>query len=296
MDRKTAHDFDQDLLILFDAYVHGGIDRRTFLDRASKYAVGGVTAMMLLEQLSPKFLEAQQVAPSDARLVQSYLEYPSPNGSGTMRGYLAKPAGAAGRWPGVLVIHENRGLNPHIEDITRRLAVDGFVAFAPDALFPLGGYPGDEDTARERFATLDQAKTREDFMAAAAVLAARPECTGTIGAVGFCYGGGMVHYLATRLGKTLSAGVAYYGSSPDRADVPKITAPLLIQSAENDPRINASWPAFEEALKAAGVSYERHFYPGTQHGFNNDTTPRYDAAAATLSWDRTLAFFRRHLA
>jgi carboxymethylenebutenolidase len=294
-DRKTAHDFDQDLLILFDAYVHGGIDRRTFLDRASKYAVGGVTAAMLLQQLSPKFLEAQQVAPGDARIAQEYLEYASPNGYGTMRGYIARPTGATGRVPGVLVIHENRGLNPHIEDITRRLAVDGFVAFAPDALFPLGGYPGDEDKARELFPKLDQAKTREDFVAASAFLAARPECAGKIGAVGFCYGGGMVNFLATRLGTNLSAGVAYYGSSPNLEDVPKITAPLMIQSAENDPRINASWPAFEEALKAAKVPYERHLYPGTQHGFNNDTTPRYDAAAAKLSWDRTLAFFRQHV-
>ncbi len=295
MERKTAHDFDQDLLILFDAYVHGGIDRRTFLDKASKYAVGGVTAMMLLEQLSPKFLEAQQVAPGDVRIQQEYLEYASPNGSGTMRGYIARPAGATGRAPGILVIHENRGLNPHIEDITRRLAVDGFVAFAPDALFPLGGYPGDEDKAREAFSKLDQAKTREDFVAASGFLKARPECTGRIGAVGFCYGGGMVNFLATRLGTDLSAGVAYYGSSPNLDDVPKIKAPLMIQSAETDPRINASWPAFEEALKAAKVPYERHLYPGTQHGFNNDTTPRYDAAAAKLSWDRTLAFFRQHV-
>jgi len=193
------------------------------------------------------------------------------------------------------VIHENRGLNPHIEDIARRLATDGFVAFAPDALFPLGGYPGDEEKARELFPKLDQAKTREDFVAAAAFLAARPECTGKIGAVGFCYGGGMVNYLATKLGTALSAGVAFYGSAPNLPDVPNIKAPLMIQSAENDPRINASWPDFETALKAAGVKYERHLYAGTQHGFNNNTTPRYDAAAAKLAWDRTLAFFRQHV-
>ena len=294
MERKTAHDFDQDLLILFDAYVHGGIDRRTFLDKASKYAVGGVTALMLLEQLTPKFLEAQVIKPEDERIQQEHIEYPSPNGYGTMRGYLARPK-ASGRAPGVLVIHENRGLNPHIEDITRRLAVDGFVAFAPDALFPLGGYPGDEEKAREVFPKLDQAKTREDFIAASAFLKARKECTGKFGAVGFCYGGGMVNFLATKLGADLSAGVAFYGSSPDAADVPKIKAPLMIQSAENDPRINASWPAFEEALKAANVKYERHLYPGTQHGFNNDTTPRFDAAAAKLAWDRTVAFFRQHV-
>jgi carboxymethylenebutenolidase len=294
MERKTAHDFDQDLLILFDAYVHGGIDRRTFLDKASKYAVGGVTALMLLEQLTPKFLEAQVIKPEDERIQQDYVEYPSPSGYGTMRGYLARPK-ASDRAPGVLVIHENRGLNPHIEDIARRLAVDGFVAFAPDALFPLGGYPGDEEKAREVFPKLDQAKTREDFIAASAFLKSRKECTGKVGAVGFCYGGGMVNFLATRLGADLSAGVAFYGSSPDAADVPRIKAPLMIQSAENDPRINASWPAFEEALKAANVKYERHLYPGTQHGFNNDTTPRFDAAAAKLAWERTVAFFRQHV-
>jgi carboxymethylenebutenolidase len=295
MDRKTAHDFDQELLILFDAYVHGGIDRRSFLDQAARFAVGGVTAVMLLEQLTPKFLEAQEVPRDDARIVQAYVEYPSPKGYGTMRGYLARPAGG-GKAPGVLVIHENRGLNPHIEDITRRLAVDGFLAFAPDALFPLGGYPGDEDKAREQFGTLDQAKTRQDFIAATGFLKARPECTGKIGAVGFCYGGGMVNYLATQLGTDLVAGVAFYGSSPDLADVPKIKAPLIIQSAENDPRINASWPAYEEALKAAGVQYERFLYPGTQHGFNNNTTPRFDAAAAKLAWERTVQFFRSKLA
>jgi len=295
MERKTAHDFDQDLLILFDAYVHGGVDRRTFLDRASKYAVGGVTALMLLEQLSPRFLDAQVIKPEDERIQQQYLEYASPNGYGTMRGYFARPVGATGRAPGILVIHENRGLNPHIEDIARRLAVDGFVAFAPDALFPLGGYPGDEDKAREAFGKLEQPKAREDFVAAAAFLKSRPECTGKIGAVGFCYGGGMVNYLATRMGTELSAGVAFYGSSPDLADVPKIRAPLMVQSAETDARINASWPAFENALKAARVSYERHLYPGTQHGFNNDTTPRFDAASAKLAWERTVAFFRQHV-
>jgi carboxymethylenebutenolidase len=235
------------------------------------------------------------VKPSDSRIAQDYLEYDSPNGSGRMRGYLARPAGGSGRLPGVLVVHENRGLNPHIEDITRRLAVASFVAFAPDALFPLGGYPGDEDKARELFPKLDQAKTREDFVAAAAVLEARPECTGKIGAVGFCYGGGMVNYLATRLGSDLSAGVAFYGSAPNLEDVPKIRCPLLIQSAENDPRINASWPDYEKALQAAKVDFQRYLYPGTQHGFNNDTTPRYDPAAAKLAWDRTIAFFNQHL-
>ena len=295
MSRKTAHDFDQELLVLFDAYVHGAIDRRTFLDKAAKFAVGGVTALMLLDQLSPDFAAAQVVGAEDKRIAAMRLEYDSPKGYGKARGYLVHPATEKGKYPGVLVIHENRGLNPHIEDVARRLALEGFVAFAPDALFPLGGYPGDEDKARELFAKLDQAKVREDFIAAAALLKARPECTGKIGAVGFCYGGGMVNYLATRLGGDLSAAVCFYGSAPDLEDVPKIKAPLIVHSAEQDERINASWPEFERALKAAEVRYERFLYPGTQHGFNNDTTPRYDADAAKLAWGRTLAFFENHL-
>ena len=295
MERKTAHDFDQELLILFDAYVHGGLDRRGFLDKAARFAVGGVTAAMLLEQLSPKFLEAQVVPKTDPRIVAEYAEYDSPHGYGKMRGYLVRPAKAAGKLPGILVIHENRGLNPHIEDVARRFALENFIAFAPDALFPLGGYPGDEDKARELFGKLDQAKTREDFVTAAAFLKTRSQSTGKIGAVGFCYGGGMVNYLATRMGNDLAAGVAFYGAAPNIEDVPKIKAPLLIQSAEVDQRINASWPAFEEALKAANVKYERHLYPGTQHGFHNDTTPRYDAAAAKLAWERTLALFNKHV-
>ncbi len=294
MPEKTAHDFDQELLILFDAYVHGAIDRRAFLEKAARFAVGGVTAVMLLEQLSPRFAEAQLVPSDDRRIVQEYVEFDSPAGYGKGRGYLVRPA-ATGPQPGVLVIHENRGLNPHIEDIARRVALDNFVAFAPDALLPLGGYPGDEDRARALFPQLDQAKTREDFIAAAGFLRALPGCTGKIGAVGFCYGGGMVNFLATRLGSDLSAGVAFYGSAPNLDDVPRIKAPLLIQSAEVDERINASWPAFEEALKAAGVTYQRHLYPGTQHGFNNNTTPRYDAAAAKLAWERTIAFLNAHV-
>jgi carboxymethylenebutenolidase len=294
MERKTAHDFDQDLLILFDAYVHGVIDRRSFLDQAKKFAVGGVTAAMLLDQLSPKFAEAQVVPRDDARLAAEYVEYESPNGYGKMRGYLAAPAKASGKLPAILVVHENRGLNPHIEDVARRFALENFVAFAPDALFPLGGYPGDEDKARELFPKLDQAKTREDFVAAFGFLKARPESTGKVGAVGFCWGGGMVNYLATRL-PDLAAGVAFYGSAPNLEDVPKIRAPLMIQSAEVDERINAGWPAYEQALKAANVRYERFLYPGTQHGFHNDTTPRYDAAAAKLAWERTVAFFNTHV-
>ena len=294
MERKTAHDFDQELLVLFDAYVHGAIDRRGFLDKAARYSVGGVTAAMLLDQLSPNFAFAQVVKPDDGRIKAQFVEYASPNGSGTMRGYLVQPAKPAGKLPAVLVVHENRGLNPHIEDVARRLALDSFVAFAPDALFPLGGYPGDEDKARAAFQNLDQTKTREDFVTAVGWLKARPETNGRVGAVGFCYGGGIVNMLATRA-PDLAAGVAFYGSAPNLEDVPKIKAPLVIQSAENDERINAGWPAYEAALKAANVSYERHLYPGTQHGFNNDTTPRYDAAAAKLAWERTLAFFNKHL-
>ncbi len=294
MERKTAHDFDQDLLILFDAYVHGALDRRGFLDKAAKYAVGGVTAAMLLEQLSPKFAEAQVVKPEDARITAEHIEYASPAGNGTARGYFVRPATPSGKLPGILVIHENRGLNPHIEDIARRLALDNFVAFAPDALFPLGGYPGNEDKARELFPKLDQTKTRADFVAAAAWLKARPETTGKFGAVGFCYGGGVVNFLATQL-PDLSAGVPFYGSSPTTAEVAKIKAAMLIQSAAVDERINASWPDYEGALKAAGVKYERHLYPGTQHGFNNDTTPRFDEAAARQAWQRTIEWFRQNV-
>src|SRR5687767_6046574 len=244
MERKTAHDFDQDLLILFDAYVHGALDRRGFLDKAARYAVGGVTAAMLLDQLSPKFVEAQVVPADDKRLKAERALYDSPSGTGKMGGYFVRPTNAKGKLPGVLVIHENRGLNPHIEDIARRVALDNYVAFAPDALFPLGGYPGNEDKARELFAKLDQPKTREDFVAAAGWLKARPEVRGNIGAVGFCWGGAMVGILATRL-PDLGAGVAFYGSSPTIDDVPKIKAPLLIHHAAVDERINASWPAFE---------------------------------------------------
>lgn len=294
MPRLTAADFDQELLILFDAYVHGGIDRRGFLERAQKFAVGGVTASMLLASLSPDFAVAQVVPKDDKRLKTETLSYASPGGSGTMKGYLAMPAQASGKLPGVLVIHENRGLNPHIEDIARRLALDNYIAFAPDALTSLGGYPGDEDKARTLFGQLDQAKIREDFVTAAAVLRARPECTGKFGAVGFCYGGGVVHMLSTRL-PDLAAGVPFYGNMPAAADAAKVKAPLQIHFAGVDERINAAWPAYEAALKSAGAIYAAHIYTGTQHGFNNDTTPRFDAAAAKLAWERTGTFFQQHL-
>lgn len=294
MTRKTAADFDQELLILFDAYVHGGIDRRGFLERAQKFAIGGVTASMLLASLSPDFAAAQVVPKDDKRIKTEMLSYPSPSGSGTMKGYLAMPAQPSGKLPGVLVIHENRGLNPHIEDITRRLALDNFIAFAPDALAPLGGYPGDEDKARTLFGQLDQAKTREDFVTAATVLRERAECSGKYGAVGFCYGGGIVHMLSTRL-PDLAAGVPFYGNMPAVEEAVKVKASLQIHFAGVDERINAAWPAYEAALKAAGARYTAHEYAGTQHGFNNDTTPRFDAAAARLAWQRTGAFFRQHL-
>jgi carboxymethylenebutenolidase len=292
--RLTAADFDQELLILFDAYVHGDIDRRGFLDRAAKFAVGGVTAAGLLAALSPDFAIAQVVPQGDPRIATERIEYDAPGGSGKVKAYLAKPANASGKLPTVLVVHENRGLNPHIEDIARRLAVDGYLALAPDALTPLGGYPGDEDKARTLFAQLDQAKTRQDFLAAAASLKARADGNGKLGVVGFCYGGGMAHFLATQL-PDLAAAVPFYGNHPPVEDAAKVKAPLLIHFAAVDERINAAWPAYEAALKAAGVRYTAHQYPGTQHGFNNDTTPRFDAAAAKLAWDRTLAFFAQHL-
>jgi carboxymethylenebutenolidase len=295
MERKTAQDFDQDLLILFDAYVHCDIDRRGFLDRATKFAVGGMTAGMLLDALSPRFAEAQQVPADDKRLKAERIEYASPKGYGKMGGYLVRPATATGKLPGVLVIHENRGLNPHIEDVTRRVALDGYLAFAPDALFPLGGYPGTEDEARKLFPTLDQTKTREDFIAATEWLMKHQEGTGKVAVVGFCYGGSMSHFLATRV-PTLAGAVPFYGGAPAPAEAAKVKAPLLVHFAENDQRVNASWPPYEEALKAAGATYEAHTYPGTQHGFNNDTTPRYDAKAAELAWSRTMAFFKQHLA
>ncbi len=294
MPLKTAQDFDQELLILFDAYVHGTIDRRGFLDRAQKFAVGGMTAAGLLTALSPDFARAQVVPKDDARIKTEMLDYASPNGSGTVKGYLAKPANMTGKLPVVLVVHENRGLNPHIEDITRRLALDNFVAFAPDALTPLGGYPGDEDKAREQFAKLDQKKTAEDFVAAAAFLKARPESNGKLGAVGFCFGGGVVHMLSTRL-PDLNAGVPFYGNHPAASEAVKVKAPLLIQFAGIDDRINAAWPAYEAALKAVNANYTAHIYAGTQHGFNNDTTPRFDATAAKLAWGRTLEFFNKNL-
>jgi carboxymethylenebutenolidase len=293
MKRLTSADFDPEVMKLFDGYVHGRLSRRDFLARAGRYAVGSATAATLLAQLSPSFA-APVVASSDARLTTRYEEFPSPQGYGKLRGYLAMPAHPKGKLPAILVVHENRGLNPHIEDIARRLALDGFIAFAPDALFPLGGYPGDEDKARELFPKLDQGKTRADFVAAAHLLATLPGANGKVGVVGFCYGGGIANYLATQV-PTLAAVVAFYGAQPPAAEVAHIRAPLLIHDAGKDARTLAGWPAYEAALKANHVDYQHFVYEGAEHGFNNDTTPRYDEAAAKLAWERTVAFFKQKL-
>jgi len=294
MERRKASDYPPDVLKLFDGYVHGVINRREFLDRAAKYAVGGFTAAAMLESLSPNFALAQQVPKTDSRIHAEYLSYPSPEGSGTMRGYFARPANASRKLPGVVVIHENRGLNPYIEDVARRLAVENYVAFAPDALAPVGGYPGDEEKARQLFASLDQKKMMEDLHAAVPFLKSRAECNGSIGAVGFCFGGGVANGMAVRF-PDLGAAVPFYGRQPSAADTAKIKAPLLIHYAGEDAGINAGWPAWEEALKKDKVRYTAYIYPGAQHGFHNDTTPRYDEAAAKLAWSRTLAFFDANL-
>ena len=294
MERKKASDFPPEVLKLFDGYVHGMISRRDFLDGAAKFAVGGFTAAAMLESLRPNYAFAQQVAKDDTRIKTEYLTYPSAQGSGNMRGYFARPANASGKLPGVVVIHENRGLNPYIEDVARRLAIENYVAFAPDALTPVGGYPGDEEKAAQLFTQLDPAKRTEDLLAAAGFLKSRPECTGKIGAVGFCFGGTVVNMMAVRI-PDLGAAVPFYGGQPSAADTAKIKAPLLIHYAGLDERLNAGWPAWEAALKANGVKYQMYMYPGTNHGFHNDTTPRYDEAAAKLAWSRTTAFFKEYL-
>ena len=291
--RPTAADFDQELLILFDAYVHGDIDRRGFLERARRFAVGGLTAAGLLAALSPDFARAQ-VAPDASGLRVDRIAIDSPQGYGSLPGYLCRPEKTSGLLPAVLVVHENRGLNPHIEDVTRRLALEGYLALAPDALGPLGGYPGDEDKARALFGQLDQDRTLQDMLAAAQALLRHPESNGRLGVVGFCWGGGIAHSLATRLPE-LAAAVPFYGNHPPASEAVRVKAPLLIHFADQDERINAAWPAYEAALKAAGARFEAQRYPGTQHGFHNDTTPRYDATAARLAWSRTLDFLARQL-
>ena len=295
MERKTAQEFDQELLDLYDYYVHGQLDRRAFLERAAKFAIGGLTAVALLELLSPQYALAAQVPKDDPRVATEYLKYPSPDGSGEMRGLFARPAGATGKLPGVLVAHENRGLNPYIEDVTRRIAVAGFVAFAPDALYPLGGYPGTDDAGRALQQKLDGKKIVEDFVAGAKFLHAHPGCNGSLGVVGFCFGGSIANTLAWRLPEQVKAAVPYYGGQPSAEDAAKIKGSLLLQYAELDTRVNAGWPAYEAALKKAGVDYTAYIYPGVNHGFHNDTTPRFDEKAAELSWTRTVDFFHRKL-
>jgi len=294
MTRKKASDFDQGLLNLFDRYVHGGLSRREFLERARDFAVAGVTAAALLESLSPNYAWAQQVAPDDARLKTERVTIDSPKGYGKIEALLARPAEAEGKLPGVLVVHENRGLNPYVEDVARRTALAGYLALAPDALTSVGGYPGSDDEGRTLQRQLDGDKLLEDWVASARYLQSRPDCSGKVGCVGFCYGGFVANQLAVRI-PDLAAAVPFYGRQPDAADVPRIQAPLLIQYAGLDERVNAGWPAYEEALKANGKQYEVHVYEGVNHGFHNDTTPRYDGAAAQLAWQRTLAFFAEHL-
>jgi carboxymethylenebutenolidase len=294
MERKKASDFPPEVMELFDGYVHGAITRRDFLDRAARYAVGGLSAAAMLQSLTPNFAWANQVSKDDGRIKAGYVDYDSPQGSGKMRGYLARPA-KDGRAPGVVVIHENRGLSPYIEDVARRLAVEGYVALAPDALAPMGGYPGDEDKAREMFGKLDPAKMFEDLAAAHPHLKSRPECNGATGAIGFCLGGEIVNRMAVRFPE-LRAAVPFYGPQPASADAAKVRAAMQLHFAEKDPRVNAGRQAWEDALKAAGVKVESHVYPGTQHGFHNDTTPRYDEAAARLAWSRALAWFKANLA
>ncbi len=294
MERKVASDYPQELLDLFHEYQHGDISRRAFLDGAAKFAVGGLTAAAIFESLRPNYAWAQQVPPDDKRIKVGYETVQSPEGNGSIKGYLARPA-KSGKLPVVLVIHENRGLNPYIEDVARRLALANFIAFAPDGLTSVGGYPGSDEKGAEAFRKVDGKKMTEDFVAAAKWLKARSESTGKLGAVGFCFGGGMVNQLAVRLGADLNAGVAFYGRQASVDDVPKISAPLLLQYAGNDQRINEGIAAYEAALKANNKVYQVHMYEGKQHGFHNDTTPRYDEEAAKLAWTRTLEFFNKHL-
>lgn len=292
--RMTAADFSQDLLDLYDYYAHGYITKREFLDSASRYAVGGLTAAALLNMLSPNYAQAAQISFTDPDIVPEYITYPSPNGHGDVRGYLVKPANATGAVPAVVVVHENRGLNPYIEDVARRVAKAGFIALAPDGLTSVGGYPGNDAEGRELQRTVDRAKLMNDFFAAYEFLAGHSDTTGKVGCVGFCYGGGVCNAMAVAYPE-LGASVPFYGRQASAEDVPKIEAPLLLQYAELDQRINEGWPAYEEALKANGKTYTAHIYPGVNHGFHNDSTPRYDEAAAKLAWSRTIDFFNTHL-
>jgi carboxymethylenebutenolidase len=294
MERKKASDFPQELLDLFHEYQHGDISRRAFLDRAGTFAVGGLTAAAIFESLRPNDAWAQQVPKDDARIKTSVETVPSPQGNGSIKGYFARPAAAAGKLPAVLVVHENRGLNPYIEDVARRLALANFIAFAPDGLTSVGGYPGDSEKGAALFRQVDGMKMANDFEAAARWLMAHPESTGKVGAVGFCYGGGVANTLAVRL-PTLAAAAPFYGRQPSAEDTAKIKAPIMAHYAANDPGIAAGIPAFEAALKANNKTYQLFTYEGTQHGFHNDTTPRYDEAAAKLAWQRTLDFFNKYV-
>lgn len=286
--------YDPKVMRLFDGYVHGQMTRREFLDRVATITTSGVAAAAILSSLSPDYALAQQVAPDDKSILASYKKYGSPKGAGVMKGYYARPAVIQHKLPAVVVIHENRGLNPYIEDVARRLAVAGFIAFAPDALTPLGGYPGNDDDGRALQKQRDRAEMIEDFVAAVEFLAGHPDCTGKVGAVGFCFGGGMAMRLAVRL-PDLGAAVPFYGRHPDPDEAAAIRAPLMLHHAALDERVNASWPDFEEALKAADRNYVNHHYDGVDHGFHNDTTPRYAEEAAELAWKRTLEFFNANL-
>ncbi|MGD9587969.1 MAG: dienelactone hydrolase family protein [Pyrinomonadaceae bacterium] len=294
MERKSADQYPQELLDLFHEWQHGDIDRRSFLEGLGKYAVGGLTVAALFESLKPNYAWAQTIDPNDKEIKVGYETVASPEGNGSIKGYLARPSKGK-KFASVLVIHENRGLNPYIEDVARRLGKAGYLAFAPDGLTSVGGYPGDEQKGVQLFRTVDGKKMTEDFVAAAYWLKRRPDSTGKLGAVGFCFGGGMVNQLAVRLGKDLSAGVAFYGRQAGVADVPKIAAPLMFQYAGNDRGVNAGIEAYEAALKENKKNFETFTYAEKQHGFHNDTTPRYDAEAAKLAWERTLGFFKKHL-
>jgi len=295
MARLTANDFAPELLELYDYYAHGKISKREFLDRAAKFTVGGLTASAILAAMSPDYALAQQVEFTDPDIVPEYITYNSPKGNGEVRGYLVKPAGVTGKLPAVVVVHENRGLNPYIEDVARRVAKAGFIALAPDGLTSVGGYPGNDDKGRELQAKVDPAKLMNDFFAAIEFLMQNPATTGKVGIVGFCYGGGVANAAAVAYPE-LGAAVPFYGRQPRADEVPRIKAPLLIHYGELDTRINEGWPPYEAALKAGGKTYETYIYAGANHGFHNDSTPRYDEAAAKLAWDRTIAWFKRYLA
>ena len=296
MERKKASDYPQEVLDLFHEYQHGDMSRRDFIDRLGKYAVGGVTAMAIYESLKPNYAWAQQVPKDDKRLKTSYETVPSPEGNGLIKGYFVRPASASGKLPAILVIHENRGLNPYVEDVARRFAIANFIAFAPDGLTSVGGYPGDDEKGAAKFREVNGPKMFEDFVASAKWLNGRPESSGKLGAVGFCFGGGVVNSLAVRLGPDLSAGAPFYGRQPSAEDTAKIKAPLMLHYAGNDQGVNSGIPAFEEALKANGKTYTKYMYDGTQHGFHNNSTPRYNEAAAKLAWDRTVSHFKKYLA